>query len=154
MSIEIARAHLKQFGKDKEIQIMTQSTATVELAAAAIGVLPGQIAKSLTFTTDDGCILVVVAGDKRVDNKKYKKTFGRKANMCKPDDVEKFTGHAIGGVCPFGIINPATRVYLDGSLKAYDSVYPAAGSDNSMIHMTLDELFVCSGATDWVDVSK
>lgn len=154
MSVEKARNYLKEFGKDSDVHVMEASTATVDEAAAAIGVTPGQIAKSLTFQKGDGCILVVMAGDARVDNQKFKSVFALRSKMCKPDDVKRFTGYDIGGVCPFGVDTALTEVYLDESLKQFDIVYPAAGDSNSMVKMTTEELFQCAQALGWVDIAK
>lgn len=154
MSVEQAKNYLKQFGKDGDVYSMEASTATVDEAAAAIGVSPGQIAKSLTFQKGEGCILVVMSGDARVDNQKFKTVFSLRSKMCKPDDVKRFTGYDIGGVCPFGVDTSLTEVYLDDSLKQYDIVYPAAGDGNSMVKMTLSELYQCAQALGWVDIAK
>ncbi|MBR2778965.1 MAG: YbaK/EbsC family protein [Firmicutes bacterium] len=153
MSIEIARAHLRGLGMEDRIRELEQSSATVELAAAAIGCEPGMIAKTLAFQQKDGPVLVLAAGDVRVDNKKYKAVFQEKAKMIPWDDVEEQIGHAPGGVCPFGV-KPEVRVFLDESLKKYNVVYPAAGTDHSMAEMNLEELERCSGSLGWVLISK
>ena len=155
MSVKKVREYLKEFHKDQDIQVLSESSATVELAAKAVGVEPARIAKTLSFCgKEEGtCVLVVTAGDQKVDNSKFKHFFGMKAKMPKGDEVEKLTGHAPGGVCPFAN-PPHTAVYLDTSMKRFDTVFPAAGSGNSAVEMTCDELFACSGAREWVDVCK
>ena len=154
MSIEKVREYLKQFNRENEIIELSQSSATVALAAEALGVEGARIAKTLSFKTADGAILVVAAGDARIDNKKFKTTFGLKAKMLTPEEVIEFTGHAIGGVCPFGIENKGVKVYLDTSLKRFDTVYPACGSGYSAIKLTCNELELLSNCSGWVDVCK
>jgi len=129
------------------------SSATVELAAKAIGCEPGRIAKTLSFLTKDGPILIVAAGYVKIDNQKYKARFGEKAKMLSPEEAVALIGHPVGGVCPFAV-NPGVRIYLDASLKRYDLVYPACGSANSAIGLTLDELEAVCGRPEWVDVCK
>ena len=129
------------------------SSATVELAAAALGCEPERIAKSLSFLVDDGAVLVVTAGDARIDNPKYKAQFGTKAKMLSPVQVESLVGHAVGGVCPFGI-NPGVKVYLDVSLKRFETIFPACGSSNSAIELSLEEMEKYSGYLEWIDVCK
>lgn len=153
MSIELARNYLKEWDLDDRIQEFPVSSATVELAAQALGCIPARIAKSLTFLKDGRCILILAAGDARIDNRKFKDTFGVKAKMLTPEEVLAFTGHEIGGVCPFGC-GPDVDVYTDISLKRFDSVYPAAGSGNSCIRLTCEELFDCSRSLEWVNVCK
>ena len=153
MSIEKARAWLEKFGVGDSVQEFGVSSATVELAAAALGVDGARIAKSLTFKKGDGAVLVAAAGDARVDNRKFKDTFGCKAKMLSPDEVITLVGHPVGGVCPFGI-NDGVEVYLDESLRRFDTVYPACGSANSAIGLSLEEFFHISGALGWVDVCK
>ena len=143
---------MKQWGKDGGVLEFEQSSATVDLAALAVGCEPARIAKTLSFKLDDGCVLVVAAGDARVKNGKYKAQFGKKAVMLSPDEALAFTGHAVGGVCPFAIENDAVNVYLDVSLKRFATVYPACGSASSAIELTCDELFEYSKAVEWVDV--
>jgi len=129
------------------------SSATVELAAAAVGVIPARIAKTLSFKGAEGCLLVVTAGDRKIDNAKYKAAFGVKAKMLSPHEVRECLGYEVGGVCPFDI--PASvPVYLDESLRRFDAVYPACGSANSAVRLSCEELFALSGARGWVDVSK
>lgn len=130
------------------------SSATVELAAEAIGVIPARIAKTLSFRGDEEkAILIVAAGDAKIDNKKFRQTFGFKARMLNPDEVLEQTGHAIGGVCPFGLANDLD-VYLDVSMKRFHTLFPACGSSNSAIELAIDELFQYSFAKGWVDVCK
>lgn len=155
MSIEIVREHLKKWNADQRILEFDVSSATVELAAQAVGVEPARIAKTLSFCgkEEGSCLLVVTAGDQKVDNSKFKHFFGMKAKMPKGEDVEKLTGHAIGGVCPFAN-PPYTEVYLDESMKRFTTVFPAAGSASSAIELTCGELFELSRAKAWVDVCK
>ena len=153
MSIEKARAHLAQFGADGRILEFDVSSATVELAAHALGVEPARIAKTLSFKAGDGAVLVVAAGDARVDNRKFKDRFGMKAKMLTADEVLTLVGHPVGGVCPFGV-NDGVPVYLDESLRRFETVFPAVGSGNSAIELTLEELYTFSKATDWADVCK
>ncbi len=138
---------------ENRIQEFDVSSATVELAAAALGCEPKRIAKSLSFKVDDRAILVVTAGDAKVDNSKYKACFHSKAKMLSPDEVETFIGHAVGGVCPFSI-NKNVDVYLDISLKRFKTVFPACGSSNSAIELTIDELEKYSNPLQWIDVCK
>ena len=154
MSIERARAHLAQFGAEGRIREFEESSATVELAAAAVGTESARIAKTLSFMVGETPTLILFAGDAKIDNPKFKRQFAAKAKMLSPDQVVEFTGHAIGGVCPFGIDNPAVKTYLDISLRRFDTVFPAAGSSNSAIELTLGELERFSGARGWVDVAK
>ena len=153
MSYENAKAHLEKYNLADRIQLFDVSSATVELAAQAVGVEGARIAKTLSFKVEDGLILILAAGDARIDNKKYKATFHKKASMPSPDEVLEQIGHPVGGVCPFGI-NPGVPVYLDESLKRFDIVYPAAGTGNSAVKLTIDELYTCSEAIGWVDVCK
>ena len=153
MSIEKVKKFFSEYGIEDRIIELSESSATVELAAAALGCEPKRIAKSLSFSLDGGAILVVSAGDAKVDNPKYKATFGAKAKMLSPDEVTSLIGHAVGGVCPFGV-NEGVKVYLDGSLRRFETVFPAAGSSNSAIELTLRELEEYSRPTSWVDVCK
>ena len=155
MSVEIVRNYFKENNIDKDILEFPVSSATVELAAQAVGVEPARIAKTMSFYTKDkeAAILVVTAGDTKVDNSKFKHCFGMKAKMLTAEDVERLTGHAIGGVCPIGNPTPLT-VYLDISMQRFESVFPAAGSGNSAVEMTCEELEKYSGAKEWVDVCK
>jgi len=153
MGIEEARAHLGKFGKAGDIVEFDVSSATVELAAKALGVEPGRIAKSLAFGRNGSFHVILFAGDARVDNGKYKGRFGMKATMLSPEETFELTGHRIGGVCPFGL-KSKLDVWLDESLRRYDVVYPACGSSNSAIRASLAELELWSGSSGWVDVSK
>ncbi|MBQ6315642.1 MAG: YbaK/EbsC family protein [Mogibacterium sp.] len=155
MSIEIARAYLKERGYEDRIMEFDVSSATVELAAKAVGVEPARICKTLSFKLKDGTgILVQVAGDARVDNKKYKDFFGEKAKMLSPEEVPEYTNHEIGGVCAFGVTRDDVKIYCDVTMKRFETVFPACGSSNSAVRFTPDELFEVSGAIDWIDVVK
>ncbi len=151
MSIELVKEYLKKFNKDKDIIELSKSTATVTLAAQALGVEEARIAKTLSFKTHNGAILIITAGDKKINNKKFKLIFGEKAKMLSPEEVLAYTGHNVGGVCPFGIINPI-KVYIDNSLKRFNTVFPACGSSNSAIELTCDELEKLSNCLTWIDV--
>ena len=155
MSIEKVRAYLKNFGMEGRILEFETSSATVELAAQAAGCEPKRIAKTLSFKLADGTpILIVTAGDAKVDNPKYKAYFGCKSKMLAADEVEPLIGHGIGGVCPFGI-NDGVKVYLDVSLKRFTTFFPACGSHNSAIEISCEELEKCSkGFVEWVDLCK
>lgn len=154
MSIEKVREYLKKYGKENDILEFSESSATVELAAKAAGVIPARIVKTLSFKSDDDCILVCAAGDTKIDNKKFKDFFSIKAKMLTPEEVVEFTGHAIGGVCPFGIENPQVNVFCDDSIKRFETVFPAAGSSNSAIELSPDELYLISNSKSWIDVCK
>lgn len=153
MSIEKAREYFKQFGLDDKILEFETSSATVELAAQALGCEPERIAKTLSFLVGDKAVLIVAAGDTRIDNPKFKAQFLTKAKMISPGEVETLVGHAIGGVCPFGI-NENVDVYLDVSLKRFETVFPACGSSNSAIELTIDQLDQYSNSLGWIDVCK
>ena len=153
MAIEKVKTYFKAYGIDDRIQEFEVSSATVELAAQALNCEPCRIAKSLSFLVDGAAILVVAAGDARVDNAKFKATFQTKAKMLSPADTETMIGHAVGGVCPFAV-NDGVKVYLDASLKRFDTVFPACGSSNSAIELTLPELEQYSNYVEWVDVCK
>ena len=153
MSIKRVRAYFQTLGIADKIQEFDVSSATVDLAAQALGVEGARIAKTLSFLVGEDCILIVAAGDARVDNKRYKAQFGQKAKMLAHDDVPQYIGHAVGGVCPFAV-NDGVRVYLDESLKRFQTVFPACGSSNSAIELTIPELELYSGFTQWVDVCK
>lgn len=155
MSIEKGRAYFRALGMEDRVIEFTVSSATVELAAAALGVEGARIAKTLSFKNKegDGCILVLAAGDARIDNRKFKDKFGCKAKMLSADEVLEMVGHPVGGVCPFGC-NEGIPVYLDESLKRFTTVFPAVGSPSSAIELNLDELWKCSKALEWVDVCK
>ena len=153
MAIEKAREYLKKFGRDKDIMEFDVSSATVALAAEALNVIPARITKTLAFKKDDSCILIGMAGDAKVDNKKFKTEFGMKAKMLTAEETIELTGHAIGGVCSFGV--PESIVsYVDVSLKRFDTVFPACGSSNSAIELNCDELFELTSSEKWVDVCK
>jgi len=152
MSVEAVRKFFEDKKLNFEIIEMEESTATVELAAQALGVPPALIAKTMAFRLKEEDILIVAQGDARIDNRKYKDHFKEKAKMLKPDEVLEVTGHPVGGVCPFGLKNPL-KIYLDISLKKFEYVYPAAGSGNSAVKMTPDELQEITGGK-WIDVCK
>lgn len=153
MSIERVREYFRSLGREQDILEFSVSSATVELAAQAVGVIPARIAKTLSFLVEDGCVLVVAAGDAKVDNSKYKAFFHTKAKMLTPEQAVEMTGHAVGGVCPFA--NPeGVKTYLDVSLRRFDTVFPAAGSSNSAIELTCPELEQYSGSLAWIDVCK
>ena len=154
MSIEKGRAYFRALGIEDRVQEFTVSSATVELAAQALGVEGARIAKTLSFKTEDGCMLILAAGDARIENRKFKDKFHMKAKMLSADEVLELVGHPVGGVCPFGIDNPAVTTYLDVSLRRFDTVYPAAGSSNSAIQLTCDELAEYARSAGWVDVCK
>ncbi len=153
MSIERVKAYFREYGMEERIQELGESSATVELAAAALHCEPQRIAKTLSFWVEDHAILVVAAGDAKIDNPKYKAQFAAKAKMLSPKDAESIIGHAVGGVCPFAV-NEGVKVYLDISLKRFDTVFPACGSANSAIELSLAELEQYSGYIAWVDVCK
>lgn len=157
MAIEKVREYFRTLGIEDRIQEFDVSSATVDLAAKAVGVEGARICKTLSFKDRDnenGCILIQTAGDSKINNGKFKRTFGFKPTMLSPDEVLEKTGHAIGGVCAFGIENPDVRIYCDVSMKRFETVFPACGSDNSAAEFTCDELFRYSRALEWVDVSK
>ena len=153
MAIEKVKAYFKKWNIDDRVLEFQVSSATVELAAEALKCEPKRIAKTLSFKIDERCILVVAAGDAKVDNGKYKKTFEAKAKMLTADEVESKVGHAIGGVCPFGV-NEDVEVYLDESLKRFETVFPACGSSNSAIELSIEELEKYSNYLSWVNVCK
>ena len=153
MSIEKVRAYFKSYGIEDKILEFPVSSATVELAAKALNTEGCRIAKTLSFSVNDSPILIVTAGDAKIDNKKYKTYFGAKAKMLSFDEVEEKIGHAVGGVCPFAI-NDGVRVYLDESIKRFPTVFPACGSSNSAIELTPDELEKHSNFIEWIDVCK
>ena len=153
MSIEKVKAYLKNFGMEDRVMEFDVSSATVELAAQALNCEPQRIAKTLSFLVDGHAVLIVAAGDARIDNHKYKEQFGKKAKMLSPDEVVELVGHAVGGVCPFAVKEGA-EVYLDASLKRFETVFPACGSSNSAIELTIPELEKYSGFLQWVDVCK
>jgi len=153
MSYDRAKAHLEKYGLSDRIRLFDVSSATVALAAEALGTEEARIAKSLSFDLGCSAILVIAAGDAKIDNSKFKAVFKTKAKMLDFDSVERLIGHAVGGVCPFGI-NDGIKVYLDESLKRFDVVYPAAGTSNSAVRLTITELELSSEYTSWIDVTK
>lgn len=153
MAIEVVREYLKQWDADKRIVEFPVSSATVELAAQAVGCEPARIAKTLSFLVEDHAVLIVAAGDVKVDNAKYKAFFHTKAKMLSAEQVTELIGHAVGGVCPFGV-KAGVEIYLDESLKRFATVFPAAGSSNSAIEVTMEELEQFSGSSRWIDVCK
>ncbi len=153
MSIEAVREYLKSFNMDLRIQEFSVSSATVELAAQALGCEGARIAKTLSFMTDNGPILIVMAGDTKVDNPKFKAQFSCKAKMLTAEQAVELIGHAVGGVCPFAV-KEGVEVYLDKSLQRFETVFPACGSSNSAIELTPEELERCAKPKAWIDVSK
>ena len=153
MSLEKAKAYLAEKGYADHVIELEDSSATVQLAAQALGIEPGMIAKTMSFLLGDEAILILTEGTAKVDNRKYKDTFHMKAKMIPFEEVENWIGHAPGGVCPFGI-KEGIRVYLDESLKQFETVYPAAGNDHSAVKLTIAELEEVAGAVGWVDVCK
>ena len=153
MAIEAVKAYFSQYGMADRVKEFEVSSATVELAAQALGCEPCRIAKTLSFMVGGHAVLIVAAGDAKIDNPKYKAQFGTKAKMLTPDEAETMVGHAVGGICPFGVKEGVT-VYLDESLKRFSTVFPACGSSNSAIELTIEELEKYSGYTCWVDVCK
>ena len=153
MSLDRVRSHLARFGLDDRIHVFDVSSATVDAAAAALGVAPGRIAKSLTFMVDGAAVLIVAAGDARIHNPSYKAQFQTKARMLSAEEAIELVGYAVGGICPFAV-KPGCRVFLDRSLEAYDEVYPAAGSDNSAVRLSLAELEAASAAEGWIEVCR
>lgn len=153
MSIEKVKEYFRQYGMEDRVWEKEHSSATVEEAAEALGCEPQRIAKTLSFQAGDRVVLVVTAGDRKIDNKKYREQFGCKAKMLKFEEVEDLVGHAVGGVCPFAV-KEGVEVYLDESLKRFETVFPAAGSGNSMIELSIEELERYSHSLQWVDVCK
>ena len=153
MAVEKVKEYFSKYGITDRIQEFDVSSATVELAAQALGCEPCRIAKTLSFMVDGRAVLIVTAGDAKIDNSKYKAQFAAKAKMLTPDEAEAMIGHAVGGVCPFGI-NEGVTVYLDESLKRFKTVFPACGSSNSAIELSIDELEKYSGFVSWIDVCK
>ena len=153
MSIENVREYFRKFNMEDKIIELKESSATVELAARALNCEPARIAKTLSFHLEDCPILILTAGDVKIDNKKYKEKFGTKARMLSFNEAETLIGHSVGGVCPFGI-KEGVKVYLDNSLKRFQTVFPAAGSSNSAIEMNLDELEKSSNSIEWIDVTR
>ena len=153
MSLSRAKEHLKKYGLENRIMEFAVSSATVEEAAKAINCSEEKIVKTLSFIVEDKPILIAVAGDSKIDNSKFKAEFHTKAKMIPSDSVEKLIGHAVGGVCPFGT-NENVDVYLDNSLRRFETVYPASGSSNSAVKLTIDELEKASNCKKWIDVCK
>lgn len=153
MAIEKVRMYFREQGIEDRVQEFDVSSATVELAAEALHCAPQRIAKTLSFMVGEQAILIVAAGDVKIDNAKYKARFGKKAKMLTPEEVETLVGHAVGGVCPFAV-NEGVEIYLDVSLKRFETVFPACGSANSAIEFTIPELEKYSGYVSWVDVCK
>lgn len=153
MALEIAKKYLDERGYGDRVMVFDVSSATVELAAEAIGTEPARIAKSMTFLVDDSAVMIILAGDAKINNSKFKAFFNTKAKMLSYEQVHDMIGHDVGGVCPFGI-KDGVKVYLDESLKRFDIVYPACGSDNSAVRLTPEELADVSAYIGWVDVSK
>ena len=153
MSIQRVKDYFRALGLEDRVLEFDVSSATVDLAAQALGCQPCRIAKTLSFLVDGHAILIVAAGDAKVDNPKYKAQFGTKAKMLTPQEAEELIGHAVGGVCPFAV-NQGVTVYLDQSLKRFETVFPACGSGNSAIELSIPELEQYSGYTAWVDVCK
>mgnify|MGYP001041075996 CR=1 FL=1 len=153
MAIEKVKEYFRQFGIEDKVQEFTVSSKTVELAAAALNCEPCRIAKTLSFAVGDRVVLIVTSGDSKVDNSKFKSYFGTKAKMLAFDDVENLVGHAVGGVCPFAV-NDGVEIYLDESLKRFTTIFPACGSSNSAIELTILELEQYSNYINWIDVCK
>ncbi len=154
MSVERVKAYLEKFHMGNRVMELCLSSATVELAAKALNTKEARIAKTLSLQGQEGPILLVAAGDARIDNGKFKAAFGLKARMLSPEEVLGSVGHAVGGVCPFAIENPVVKVYLDESLKRFETVFPACGSGNSAVEMNLAELELTSKCAGWVDACK
>ena len=154
MSVDAVRNYLKEFGLDGRVEEFAESSATVELAPKAAGVIPAMIAKTLSFKVGDGAVLVVTSGDTKVDNSKFKAVFGTKAKMLTPDEAIEYTGHAVGGVCPFAIERDDVKTYLDVSLKRFETILPAAGSSSSCVRLSPSELELASRAVGWAEICK
>jgi len=154
MSVEAVRKYLADYSLEGRVREFTESSATVELAAAVVGVIPARIAKTLSFKVPDGsAMLIVAAGDAKIDNRKFKDKFGFKAKMLTHEEALELVGHPVGGVCPFAL-KDGVAVYLDESLKRFETVFPAAGSASSAVELSCSELFESSGAEEWVDCCK
>ncbi|MCQ2501075.1 MAG: YbaK/EbsC family protein [Lachnospiraceae bacterium] len=153
MALEEAKAYLEEKGYGDRVMVFDVSSATVELAALAVGTEPARIAKSLTFMVGEQPVMIICAGDAKIMNSKYKGFFHKKAKMLTREEVNTLVGHDVGGVCPFGI-KEGVQVYLDVSLKRFEKVYPACGSANSAVELTLDELEKISGCLEWIDVCQ
>lgn len=153
MAIDRVKTYFRQYGMEEKVKEFDVSSATVELAAQALSCEPARIAKTLSFMVDGHAILIVAAGDVKIDNHKYKEQFHTKAKMLSPEEAETLVGHAVGGVCPFAV-NEGVAVYLDESLKRFETVFPACGSSNSAIELTITELEKYAQPVQWVDVCK
>ena len=153
MSLEKVKQYFRGVGLEDRVKVLAQSSATVEAAALAVGCEPARIAKTMSFLVGDEAILIVAAGDVKIDNKKYKEFFHQKAKMIPFDEVEQYVGHAPGGVCPF-VIPEGVKVFLDVSLRRFEIVYPAAGTGNSAVELSVDELAKYSKMSEWIDVCK
>ncbi len=153
MAIQQVKEFFQQFDLADKVLEFETSSATVELAAQALKVIPARIAKTLSFKQEESCLLVVAAGDAKIDNAKFKTKFGLKAKMLAAEEVDSLVGHAVGGVCPFAI-KQGVPVYLDISMQRFDTIFPACGSSNSAIELNCDDLFKYAGAIEWVDVCK
>ncbi len=153
MAIDRVKTYFRQYGMEEKVKQFDVSSATVELAAQALSCEPARIAKTLSFMVEGHAILIVAAGDVKIDNHKYKEQFHTKAKMLSPEEAETLVGHAIGGVCPFAV-NEGVMVYLDESLKRFETVFPACGSSNSAIELTIPELEKYAVPVQWVDVCK
>lgn len=153
MAIDRVKTYFRQYGMEEKVKEFDVSSATVELAAQALSCEPARIAKTLSFMVDGHAILIVAAGDVKIDNHKYKEQFHTKAKMLSPEEAETLVGHAVGGVCPFAV-NEGVAVYLDESLKRFETVFPACGSSNSAIELTIPELEKYAQPVQWVDVCK
>lgn len=153
MAIEKVKTYFKLYGLENRVREFEVSSATVELAAAALHCEPKRIAKTLAFIIDEKAILIVTAGDAKIDNPQYKAHFGAKAKMLSPQEAEALIGHAVGGVCPFAV-NEGVDIYLDASLRRFQTVFPACGSSNSAIELTIDELEKYARPVSWVDICK
>lgn len=154
MSVESVKNYLKKFNLDGKVEEFQESSATVELAAHAAGVIPAMIAKTLSFKVEDHAVLIVTGGDTKVDNHKFKEKFSTKAKMLTPEEVMEYTGHNIGGVCPYDNPEGKVKIYLDESLKRYSMALPAAGSSSSCVRLTIEELERSCPGAEWVDVCK
>ena len=153
MSLEKVKQYFRGVGLEDRVKVLAQSSATVEAAAIAVGCEPARIAKTMSFLVGDEAILIVAAGDVKIDNKKYKEFFHQKAKMIPFDEVEQYVGHAPGGVCPF-VLPEGVKIFLDVSLRRFEIVYPAAGTGNSAVELSVDELAKYSKRSEWIDVCK
>ena len=152
MAIDKVRNYFRTFGLEGNILEFPTSSATVDLAAKAAGVIPARICKTISFKTTEGCVLIQAAGDSKISNSKYKAYFGCKAKMLNAEEVLFYTGHEVGGVCAFAIERDDVKIYCDNSMRRFETMFPACGSSNSAIELTLDELFQYSNSLEWIDV--